>query len=337
MQKNTSADTQETPSPAIFSAHPYKRPRILLQENEDEPLQLTRLSNRLGPTAEKRSLQRNPQQAPQEGGERQARIGVYDFPIGHREVHEIHPSSPHLTIVQRRGHPASGRVPTLQLSEHEGDIIPGLVAGEPLIQSAPPQQHQFTHETRLPPPSHLLVPSDKTHYDAQSWCTKPSYLPLSTPEMRYMPTSDRASRVCTSPTLPPRSPAYSCNVPLPYHRSSDAPRPVDTSHGTEALHTSPPNKGSFLSLFSSFYDSLSDSRALLMALEHQINASNTILQTLQRSKQVLEEIVEQRLLEQAHANESRFARLESRFSQLEKRHARLEARLKQPLEEKSDF
>lgn len=74
-----------------------------------------------------------------------------------------------------------------------------------------------------------------------------------------------------------------------------------------------------------------------MALEHQINASNTILQTLQRSKQVLEEIVEQRLLEQAHANESRFARLESRFSQLEKRHARLEARLKQPLEEKSDF
>lgn len=100
---------------------------------------------------------------------------------------------------------------------------------------------------------------------------------------------------------------------------------MDPNQGGEAPQGSAPNKAHFLSLFSSFYDSLSDSRALKTTLEHQINASNALLQTLQRSSQVLEDAVEQRVRQYTQVWESRLSRMEERL-------ARIEARLAEPAE-----
>lgn len=145
----------------------------------------------------------------------------------------------------------------------------------------------------------------------------------------FVPPTGGASRVYMAPPpMPLPSPAYAANAPTPFRHAVDSGRPMEPVHGPDAMHTTPPNKGSFLSLFSSFYDSLSDSRALMTTLEHQISASNAIMQTLQRSRQMMEEIAEQCILQHAQVSESRYSRLEARYSQLEKRCARLEACLK---------
>lgn len=70
------------------------------------------------------------------------------------------------------------------------------------------------------------------------------------------------------------------------------------------------SKAQFLSLFSSFYDSLSDSRTLKLTLEDQVRRSNALLQTLQKSTRVLEATVERKLAEERAGWEVRVGRLE---------------------------
>lgn len=253
----------------------------------------------------------------------------YDLPMRHRDIQEAHMSSSHPTIVQRRGYPASGRAPALYLSEKDRDSGSIPVDTEPSIQSAPPQQHHFSSEVRLPPPSHLLSASDHARYDAQP--RHPQAPPPTAPEMQgYGPPPGGASRVYMAPHMSLPSPAYATNLSSGYQRRSfEAGRALDACQGAEGLHNSAPNKANFLSLFSSFYDSLLDSRALKTTLEHQINASNAILQTLQRSSHVLEEAVEQRVLQCTQ-------QWESRLSQIEDRLTRIEAHLSQPSDQKPE-
>ena len=94
---------------------------------------------------------------------------------------------------------------------------------------------------------------------------------------------------------------------------------AETDFGAARPRSPISKKAHFLSLFSDFFDSLSDSRTLKATLEHQIRASNTLLQTLQRSSEVLEEAVDQRLQRETKAWESRFIQMEARLKQMEAR------------------
>ncbi|PWN18635.1 hypothetical protein BCV69DRAFT_301116 [Microstroma glucosiphilum] len=94
---------------------------------------------------------------------------------------------------------------------------------------------------------------------------------------------------------------------VPVSSSSTSPSPI-----THALAS----KAQFLSLFSSFYDSLSDSRTLKLTLEDQVRRSNALLQTLQKSTRVLEATVERKLAEERAGWEVRVGRLEEEVKSL---------------------
>lgn len=64
------------------------------------------------------------------------------------------------------------------------------------------------------------------------------------------------------------------------------------------LRSPPSSKDHFLSLFSNFYDSLSDSRTLKLTLEDQVRRCNTLLTTLSKTTNVLEATVERKLKEE---------------------------------------
>ncbi|WFD07550.1 hypothetical protein MVES1_002917 [Malassezia vespertilionis] len=87
---------------------------------------------------------------------------------------------------------------------------------------------------------------------------------------------------------------------------------LESEQGVPLPRSPVANKIQFLSLFSDFFDSLSDSRTLKATLEYQIRSSNTLLQTLQRSSNVFDETVERRIRHESDAMESRFARLEGK-------------------------
>lgn len=93
--------------------------------------------------------------------------------------------------------------------------------------------------------------------------------------------------------------------------------PPPTARLPDHLRSPPSSKSHFLSLFSDFYDSLYDSRTLKATLEDQIKRSNTLLQTLQSSRRVLEETVERRVREERVLWEGRVRGLEARVRELE--------------------
>ncbi|SNX82283.1 uncharacterized protein MEPE_00989 [Melanopsichium pennsylvanicum] len=90
-----------------------------------------------------------------------------------------------------------------------------------------------------------------------------------------------------------------------------------TARLPDHLRSPPSSKAHFLSLFSDFYESLYDSRTLKATLEDQIKRSNTLLQTLQSSRRVLEETVERRVREERVLWEGRVRGLEARVRELE--------------------
>ena len=120
--------------------------------------------------------------------------------------------------------------------------------------------------------------------------------------------------------MDPHTPRVNVERMLPAYEYSG--RVTDASDAE--LASAPPRspmaqKAQFLSLFSDFFDSLADSRTLKATLEHQIRASHTLLQTLQRSNEVFEQAVEQRVKQETMAWETHFARLEERIKHLESR------------------
>ncbi|GAA5830102.1 hypothetical protein JCM11251_006879 [Rhodosporidiobolus azoricus] len=107
--------------------------------------------------------------------------------------------------------------------------------------------------------------------------------------------------------LPPQS------APVP--PTSAAPTSLPT--GVSSL-TPPSSKTAFLSLFSTFYDSLSDSRVLSSSLETQISRASQLLHTLQHAETVLERMVDERVGRIERANEERWRGVEGRLFALER-------------------
>ncbi|GAA6059896.1 hypothetical protein JCM10212_005279 [Sporobolomyces blumeae] len=110
----------------------------------------------------------------------------------------------------------------------------------------------------------------------------------------------------------PSHPSHSNGLP------SAGPPPPSSSPSNSSVSSS---KAAFLSLFSTFFDSLQDSRVLTNTLDAQIARSATLLSTLQQSEAALERLVDRRIgqaqaqwASDAHALEARLARLEDRVA-----------------------
>lgn len=97
--------------------------------------------------------------------------------------------------------------------------------------------------------------------------------------------------------------------------------PPSTSSGPNSA-TSSNSKSAFLSLFSTFYDSLSDSRILTRTLEDQLRKSSTLLAGLQDATSarhnMVDSIVEQRLSHVVKDTSSELQLLEERIVRLER-------------------
>ena len=130
--------------------------------------------------------------------------------------------------------------------------------------AAAAHQHPPHHPSAYPHPSHPSHPQ-----------FPPSH-PLNQPPRSY----------ASPPTM--QSPAH---PPHPHHPR--APPPPASPHPSAPIADR--SKAAFLSLFSDFYDSLSDSRVLTYTLEEQIWQSSTLLHSLQESGKVFEEMLDTRV------------------------------------------
>ncbi|KAI3623342.1 hypothetical protein GLX27_003749 [Malassezia furfur] len=226
------------------------------------------------------------------------------------------------SLIQRRAE-TSAKVPRLALDPTVDAPVPRTHALE--AHSAPAHQPAFGPEARLPSPSHLFRARER---DAGR------VPPLSANDLdsshRSSPTQASAYEANGQTPSAPRFALPHMAMPSPAFHSSHfgASRPraelgapdADAEAVSSRLAA---NRVQFLSLFSDFFDSLSDSRTLKATLEHQIRASNTLLQTLQRSNKVFDEATDRRVRQESQLWESRFARLESRLDRIEARLADL--------------
>lgn len=125
----------------------------------------------------------------------------------------------------------------------------------------------------------------------------------------------------TSSNPPPRRSPPSAH---PSHYPGGPLSPLPRVTATSPVPPSAPgsassSKQAFLSLFSTFYDSLSDSRVLSRTLDDQLRRSSALLHTLSDSGKVFEELLETRIrsVRQEHSRE--MGRVEARLDGLEKR------------------
>lgn len=240
------------------------------------------------------------------------------------------------SIAHRRGHHTRNKAPELHLTvEDNYNERHGVDVNEPSIRSAPPHQDHFDIDARLPPPSTLLRPGEREaarHAARLSPELRRSSLGHHQDLQNYLPTPGGTPHVFQPQHPPLLSPAYH-TTHFGRHAMHGTPDRLsaadasfrsgdmgETSFGNGAPPRSPvANKMQFLSLFSDFFDSLSDSRTLKSTLEHQIRASDALLQTLQRASKVFDETIDRRLHLEGRAWEARFARLEQRIHELESR------------------
>ena len=220
------------------------------------------------------------------------------------------------SLIQRRAE-TSAKVPRLALDPTADAPVPRTNALE--AHSAPAHQPAFGPEARLPSPSHLFRARERdagrvpplSANDLDS-----SYKSSPTQASAYEANGQTPSaQRFALPHMAMPSPAFHSS-----HFGAGRPRAELSAPDADAEAVSTrlaANRVQFLSLFSDFFDSLSDSRTLKATLEHQIRASNTLLQTLQRSK--FDEATDRRVRQESQLWESRFARLESRLDRIEAR------------------
>lgn len=241
---------------------------------------------------------------------------------------------PYPTIVQRRAEKSMHKVPNLYLTPSRDSELSEADTLGPSVRSAPPQQRHFDSDARLPPPS-LLFRASQRENPPEIDDVRKRQLATSLHQQDlqgYFPTSSGTPRMYLPPQGALPSPAYHTVRMDPHmprvnvermHAAYEHPVRVTDAPDAESVSAPPrspmAHKAQFLSLFSDFFDSLADSRTLKATLEHQIRASNALLQTLQRSNEVFEQAVEQRVKQEAKAWEAHFSRLEARIKQLEAR------------------
>lgn len=114
-------------------------------------------------------------------------------------------------------------------------------------------------------------------------------------------------------SLPPHSAGLAPPPPSFHHQQ---PRP-SSSHGGAPHPThsapAPPSKQAFLSLFSTFYDSLSDFRVLTASLDAQLGRAAQLLTTLQHAEAALDSA----LADVRREGDRRWAAVEHRLARLE--------------------
>ncbi|KAK4703530.1 hypothetical protein P7C70_g2686, partial [Phenoliferia sp. Uapishka_3] len=190
------------------------------------------------------------------------------------------------------------------------------------------EQHQL-HRQSLPlgqgppPPPHSV---SHPHYPATAHSFHPN--PQQQQQMQPPPRSARPYTNNSPPTNSHHSP------PSAHHLSHSQQSVQHAQHSPLPPHTAQPqlqqqqqqqqqgnpqnsSKAAFLSLFSTFYDSLSDSRVLAQTLEDQIRRSSSLLHTLHESGKVFEDMLDKRVKEVVEdmsrdllLNEGRIVRLE---------------------------
>ncbi|WFD00663.1 hypothetical protein MYAM1_003414 [Malassezia yamatoensis] len=236
----------------------------------------------------------------------------------HRAVPDDAPPS----LIQRRNE-TGAKVPRLTLDQ-QGEA-PGYrtlhLDPMSMSRSAPAHHSAFGNESNHPgSPLYLRQRERGPNRLPRGPLREPDQLPRPSSPHVFTYDSHGAYGGVSRAYVPPlamNSPAYHANAssqrPVPKH-----PYETEPDGDSSSLQLGS-NRAQFLSLFSNFYDSLSDSRTLKATLEHQIHASNTLLQTLQRSNQVLEDSVDRRIHQQSQGFELRFSRLEYRLDQIEQR------------------
>ena len=191
------------------------------------------------------------------------------------------------------------------------------------LQVSQPVAHPRSEQQRLVSGSRPAESSESFRRDERE-----DMLGLREGRMPEMPhTANPLARQGPSTRLPGGHVPQTATLPSPaYHTTQfarnhpagrQAYNPPPTARLPDHLRSPPSSKAHFLSLFSDFYDSLYDSRTLKATLEDQIKRSNTLLQTLQSSRRVLEETVERRVREERVLWEGRVRGLEARVRELE--------------------
>ncbi|SPO24994.1 uncharacterized protein UTRI_01513_B [Ustilago trichophora] len=191
------------------------------------------------------------------------------------------------------------------------------------LQVSQPPAHPRSDQQRLVSASRPIESSDSFRRDERE-----DMLGLREGRMPDMPhTANPLARQGPSTRLPGGHVPQTATLPSPAYHTTQFARghpsgrqpynPPPTARLPEHLRSPPSSKAHFLSLFSDFYDSLYDSRTLKATLEDQIKRSNTLLQTLQSSRRVLEETVERRVREERVLWEGRVRGLEARVRELE--------------------
>lgn len=212
---------------------------------------------------------------------------------------------------QRRESDALPKAPRLSFDAQEpSPALLRMLPGHGLEpRSAPPHQHQFGPESRR---------------------ASSSYWPGHDREGRRMPPLDAYEEGGPPPPTHPEPSAahraYPSRMPSPsYHTSHVGARhdagypPGEADPETPSLRSPHDSKAQFLSLFSDFFDTLSDSRTLKATLEYQIRSSNALLQTLQRGSKVFDETVDRRLQQESEAWQTRFTHLEKQIDRMDAR------------------
>ncbi|GAA5985574.1 hypothetical protein JCM10908_007028 [Rhodotorula pacifica] len=109
-------------------------------------------------------------------------------------------------------------------------------------------------------------------------------------------------------------PSYSMGPP-PIH----PPPPPPGMHVEPDFDPSIGSKQAFLALFSSFYDSLGDSRVLASTLDSQVQRAGSLLHTLSSAEAALEALVDQRINACRNEWDARWRQVEQRLQWLEER------------------
>ncbi|TKY85232.1 hypothetical protein EX895_006312 [Sporisorium graminicola] len=189
---------------------------------------------------------------------------------------------------------------------------------QPLAPARPEQQQRHVSGSRQAESSDALRREERDDVPGLREGRLPEIPHTANPLARQGPSTRLAGggHIPQTATLP--SPAYHTTQFARGHPGGrQAYNPPPTARLPEHLRSPPSSKPHFLSLFSDFYDSLYDSRTLKATLEDQIKRSNTLLQTLQSSRRVLEETVERRVRDERVLWEGRVRGLEARVRELE--------------------
>ncbi|GAA5870724.1 hypothetical protein JCM8547_005039 [Rhodosporidiobolus lusitaniae] len=197
-------------------------------------------------------------------------------------------------------HSSSSRQPSPQTSYHP--------LQRPPSQSGLPSHYQHGPISPLPP---MQVQGGHSHHPHPHAHSHPHHDPRTAPGPRSSPSF--------APQTAPLPPSYPSHHHPPPHTaplassSSSAPRDPSSSSSSSS------SKQAFLSLFSTFYDSLSDSRVLTSNLEGQIHRAAALLQTLQNAEGVFERLVEEKVSRVERVAEERWRSVERRVTSIEER------------------